>query len=286
MVRFRKVFLTLLVLSYSIAPNVSYAQEQEIVFAISPKTSPVSTLSNYNDFMKYLSKKIGYTVVIKQRRKNSEINSLLETGEAQFALSCTGAFLSGQESFGLKVLAVPVMYGTTTYNSYVIVNKESGIEDFRQLKGKVFALIDPLSLSGRLYPLNLLKNMGLKPNEFFKKTFYTSSHDKSIESVAHGLADGAAVGSHIYNDLEAKGAPYIDRVRIVKVSPPYGMPPVVVSPLADRIPMERISRALLKMAEDPEGKVILDRMKVDKFVKPDWSIYTTAVQLRHSNLLP
>ncbi len=44
--------------------------------------------------------------------------------------------------------------------------------------------------------------MGVTPGEFFRRTFYTSSHEKSIESVANGLADGAAVDSLIFEDIK------------------------------------------------------------------------------------
>ncbi len=40
--------------------------------------------------------------------------------------------------------------------------------------------------------------MGVTPGEFFRRTFYRSSHEKSIESVANGLADAASVESLIF----------------------------------------------------------------------------------------
>lgn len=282
--RIRNLLLALLVLFLMISEL--RAQELEISFAISPKASPVANLSIYSDFIKYLSKKTGYKVGIKQRRKYSEINSLLETGEAQFALSSTGAFLSGKSEFGLEALAVPVINGKTSYHSLIIVNKESEIRDIYQLKGGVFAFTDPISLSGRLYPQHLLELLGIKQQDFFKRVFFTSGHEKSIESVAIGLADGAAVCSLIYDDLKRWGAPNIDLVKIVKKSPPYGIPPIVVSPLADNTSKQRILRTLIKMASDPEGKKILDRINIDKFVLPDPDAYSTAQSLRPTGLLP
>ncbi len=281
--RIRILFLAFLILFLTMGELCS--QELEVSFAISPKASPVSNISIYSDLISYLSKKIGYKVGIKQRKKYSEINSLLETGEVQFALSSTGAFLSGKNEFGLEALAVPVMYGATNYHSYIIVNKDSDIRDIHQLKGRVFAFTDPLSLSGRLYPLHLLHTLGIKPNKFFKKTFFTSGHEKSIEAVASGLADGAAVGSLIYEDLKRWDAPNIDRVKIIKISPPFGISPIVASPLADETAKQRILRALIKMDSDPEGKKILNRIKIDKFVIPDSAAYSTAQRLRQTGFL-
>ncbi len=280
----KKILLVFLILFLPV--SIFAAQGGKIVFAISPMASPASTLSSYNDLIKYLSEKTGTEVILKQRRKYSEINSLLETGEAQFALTCTGAYLSGRKDFGLEVLAVPVINGKTSYNSYIIVNKNSDIKDFSMLQGKIFAFTDPLSLSGRLYPVYLLDSMNKKPDNFFRKIFYTSSHEKSIESVAYGLADGAAVDSLIFEDMKRTGAEAVDMVKIIKISPPYGIPPIVVSPATEKNIKQLMLTTLLKMAEDPSGQEILTKLEIDEFVLPDPAIYYSAVQMRQATLLP
>jgi phosphonate transport system substrate-binding protein len=279
MVNLRKSFFSLIIIF--IAVSGSSAQEKEISFAISPMASPVSTFSSYNDFVKYLSEKTGAELVMKQRRKYAEINSLLKTGEAQFAYTCTGAFLSGKSEFGLELLAVPVINGKSSYNSYIIVNKESNIKDFPQFREKIFAFTDPLSFTGRLYPLYLLHELEVKPNEFFSKTFYTSSHEKSIESVAYGFADGAAVDSLIYEDMKRTKNPAIDRVRIISISPPYGIPPIVVSPTVEKATKQVILNILLKMTDDPVGREILTKLHIDKFILPEPAIYFNAARLRN-----
>ena len=284
MINLKNIFLSLLVFVFAV--SISTAQEKEVVFAISPMASPVSTLSGYGDFIEYLSKKTGMNIVLKQRRKYAEINSLLKTGEAQFAYTCTGAYLSGRKEFGLEVLAVPVVNSKTTYNSYIIVNKNNADQKFEQLKGKVFAFTDPLSLSGKIYPAYLLETLKTTPEEFFRKTFYTSSHEKSIESVAYGLADGAAVDSLIFDDMKRLNDPAIEKVRIIRISPPYGIPPIVVSPDTDKLQKQLMLTTLLKMKDDPSGREILKELNIKKFILPDPSIYYSAVQLRQSALLP
>jgi phosphonate transport system substrate-binding protein len=274
-----KKILLILLIFLSTAQIAS--SEQEIVFAISPMASPASTLSNYTDFINYLSKKTDMKIILKQRKKYSEINSLLRSGKAQFALTCTGAYLSGRNEFGLEVLVVPVINGKTTYNSYIIVNKESHIEDFHQLKGRVFAFTDPLSLSGRLYPVYLLYTMKVKQEEFFNKTFYTSSHEKSIESVAFGLADSASVDSLIFEDMKRRKHPAIDKVKIIKISPSYGIPPIVISPVTQKTTRRSMLKALLKMNDDREGIKILKKLQIEKFILPNPAIYHNAVILKN-----
>ena len=279
----KKSFLTTVFLLFAL--NVTAAQEKEIVFAISPMASPVSTLSSYSDFIKYISDRTGKKIAIKQRRKYSEINSLLKEDKAQFALTCTGAFLSGQKEFGLELLVIPVVNGVTSYNSYIIVHRESKAENFEQLKGYVFAFTDPLSFSGRMYPMYVLYNMGVTPEEFFKRTFYTSGHEKSIQSVADGLAEAAAVDSLIFDDMKRMNDPAIKKVKIIMVSPPYGIPPIVIAPFVEKSTRELILNALLAMKNDPEGRKILKKIQVDEYILPDPVIYNNAAKVRKVTLL-
>lgn len=284
MIHVMKIILALFVILIIVPADTS--GKNEIVFAISPMASPVSTLSGYSDFIHYLKHKTGLNIVLKQRRKYAEINTLLKNGEAVFAYTCTGAYLSGRKEFGLEVLAVPVINSRTTYNSYIIVNNKSDYKKFEDLKGKVFAFTDPLSLSGRIYPAYLLETMDTSGDEFFGQTFYTSSHEKSVESVAYGLADGAAVDSLIFENMIRIKDPAVEMVRIIRISPPYGIPPIVVSPGADKDLKQLMLSTLLKMKDDPSGKKILKPLHIEKFVLPDPAIYHSSVQMRQIALQP
>lgn len=256
--------------------------QKTLSFAISPMASPVSTLKNFGKLIDYLAEKTGMQIEIKQRRKYAEINDLLRSGESHFALTCTGAFLSGKYDFQLELFAVPVVNGRTSYNSYIIVKKGSGIRNFDQLRGKVFAFTDPLSLSGRLYPLYLLHNIRTTPEEYFRESFFTSSHEKSIESVAYGIADGAAVDSLIFDGMKKGGSKVTEDIEIIHVSPPYGIPPIVVSPLTDVATRRSILDALLQMAETGQGREVLDAIGIDEFILPNPALYYNAVRLRNA----
>jgi phosphonate transport system substrate-binding protein len=283
---FKNSFLALLILSVFNTFSESVAQDKEIVLAVSPMASPVSNLSMYNDFISYLTKKTGHSVIMKQRRKCSEINSLLETGQAQFAFTCTGTFLNGRREFGFKALAVPVIKEMPSHHSYIIVNRKSQVKEFLKLQGKVFAFTDPLSLTGRLYPLHLLNSMGVKPEEFFRKAFYTSSHEKSIVSVAKGFADGAAVDSIVYDRMKKRGHLSVDKVEIIATSPPYGIPPVVVSPHAGEPITQFMSKILMNMSTDSAGIDVLHGLQIEKFIPPDPSMYHAWIKQKKAASLP
>ena len=170
-------------------------------------------------------------------------------------------------------MAVPLVYGKPTYKSYIIVSKESPYTRFADLKGKVFAFTDDLSNSGALYPQYLIGKSGSIPEVFYSYYFYTHSHDKSVEAVARGIADGAAVDSLVYDYMMEKHDPSAEKTRVIDRSQPFGIPPVVVSPKTTANVKVRFQKILLNMHEDPEGKKILGNLKIDRFVEPPPGLY-------------
>jgi len=246
--------------------------QAELNFAISSMISPDETFYLYKDFGKYIEGKIGKKVNPIFRRNYSEVNKLIETGRVDFASICTGALIY-LDNKRYVILGVPVVNGKSAYKSFIIVNKKSNIEKLSDLKGKVFAFTDRLSNSGYIYPRYLiLKEVGVKPDVFFKKIFFTNSHDKSIYLVNIGLIDGAAVDSLVFDFIEHHEPEKIKNVKIIHKSEDFLAPPFVASAYLSKDLRNKIQNVLLTMHKDPNGKRILEKLKIDKFVEPDYNL--------------
>jgi phosphonate transport system substrate-binding protein len=196
------------------------------------------------------------------------------------AFVCTGAYIEGHDTFGMEILAAPVVYGEPVYYSYTIVDADSAATALADLRGASFAFTDPISNTGTLVPTYLLGQLGETPDTFFREYIYTYSHDRSIEAVADGLVDGAAVDSLIYDYLVRKEPLLGKKVRILARSEPYGIPPVVVRPGIPRQLRDRLRNVLLTMHEDPEGALILQGMMLRRFVPANDAAYGTIRAMR------
>jgi phosphonate transport system substrate-binding protein len=168
---------------------------------------------------------------------------------------------------------MPRAYGVTSYHSYIIVPDKSRADSLGSLRGKTFAFTDPLSNSGCLAPRYMLAKMGESPETFFGKTVFLKTHDKSIEAVAEGLVDGAAVDSLIWEYENRKDPRHTARTRVIIRSEPYGIPPVVVRPGLDPELKKRLKEIYLGAHADPEGAALLSKMMIDRFVAPDDAAY-------------
>lgn len=241
--------------------------------AVAAMISPEETVGAYRELMDYLARRIGRPVEMKQRRTYQEVNDMLGAGKLDAAILCSGPYVHARRQYGVEPLAVPVIQGSPTYRSYIIVPTGSPAAALVDLKGKRFAYTDPLSTSGRLYPVYALLQGGHQPATFFAKTLHTYSHDNSVEAVAEGVADGAAVDSLVYNYLRRIHPALTGRTRVIQQSPPLGAQPVGVPRGLDPALKGRLQEAFLALHQDPEARGILKKLGVDRFIPGDDSLY-------------
>lgn len=245
----------------------------ELVVCISGMVTPDEGLPYYEGLSEYVASAAGLELRLIHKAEYAELNELLKKGEVDMAFTCSGPYVSGDDEFGLELLAAPVVNGVTTYQSYIIAAADSTAESMESFEGKTFAFTDPNSNTGCLVPTYMLAVAGTTPEEFFGRTVFTYSHDNSIKAVATGEADGAAVDSLIWEYANDTNPIYTSKTRVVAVSEPFGIPPVVVRPGMDPELKATLQAALLGAHEDPVGRGLLEKMHMEKFVVIDDSAY-------------
>jgi len=247
--------------------------------AVAAMFSPEETLTVYQELMDYIAAKLGRRVELKQRRTYQEVNDMLGVGKLDAAILCSGPYVRAKRRYGIELLAVPVINGSPTYRSYIIVPQSSTAASLEELNRKRFAFTDPLSTSGYLYPVYYLVLQDRQPATFFAKTLFTYSHDNSIEAVAEGVVDGAAVDSLIYDYLQGTNPALVARTRIIDRSPPFGAAPIGVPRNLDPATKGALRDLFLGLDQDPGARGILKSLGVDRFIPGDDSLYDGVRQM-------
>ena len=251
-----------------------------VKIGVAAMISPKETVKYYKQMIDYVGTKLGRPVEMVQKENYDETDKLLESGELSFAFVCSGPYTKDHEKFGAELLVAPQSYGQPFYHAYIIVPKDSTVKDLAGLKGKKFAFTDPKSNTGKIVPTYMIgKEFNTTPEKFFGKTIFTRSHDKSIEAVAKKLVDGASVDSLIYDYAAKKDPTFTSQTKIIKKSPKYGIPPVVVRKDTNPAIKAKIKEIFLNMHKDPEGKAILAGIMVDKFIVPKDSDYNSVREM-------
>lgn len=254
-------------------PGMAPSEILPLRLAVAAIISPQGTAESYQIFAQYLQNELGRPVELVQRRTYAEVNDLIRDGRIDMAFVCTSAYVEGRDRFGMELLVAPEINGGTVYYSDLIVPTESTAKTIADLKGKRFAFTDPMSFSGRVHPTYLLHQLGTRPETFFSKTFFTYSHDRAIEAVADGIADGAAVDSLVLDYAVQRNPNLRNQLKTIQRSQPFGIPPVVVPP--DLSPKQKrlLQDTLLTMHENAEGKAVLAELGIDRFVRVDDHAY-------------
>jgi phosphonate transport system substrate-binding protein len=251
-----------------------------VKIGVAAMISPKETVKYYGQLVNYIGTKLGQPVQMVQEENYDKTDNLLESGELSVAFVCAGPYVKDHEKFGAELLVAPQSYGQPFYNAYIIVHKDSPIRDLAGLKGKKFAFTDPKSNTGKIVPTYMVgKEFKTTPEKFFSKVMYTKSHDKSMEAVAKKVVDGASIDSLIYDYAAKKNPQFTSQTKIIRKSPKYGIPPVIVRKDTDPVLKAKIKDIFLNMHKDREGKAILDGIMVDKFIVPKDSDYNSVREM-------
>jgi phosphonate transport system substrate-binding protein len=211
----------------------------------------------------YLQARLGRPVEFVQRANYRDITELLLSGAVDCAWVCGFPYVRHRDA--LHLVAVPLYQRKPLYQAYVIVPRD----DYRSrsivdLKNQVFAYSDPDSNSGWLAPQIALRDRGINPAGFFRRTFYTWGHRKVVQAVAVGLAQGGAVDGYVWDTLARSHADLTGATRIVERYGPFGFPPIVAR--TETPVLGQLRQVLLDMPGDAEGRALLGLLNLDGFV--------------------
>ena len=221
--------------------------------------------NNSKAFKEYLEKTTGYKFEITIPQSYVAVVEAFGTKRADIAAMNSGGYLLANEKYGAEARMTVIRNGQSTYSGMIVTKKDGPIKKIEDLAGKKVAFVDPMSTSGYLLPLKMLKDKHIEP----KETVFALKHDNVISMVYQGQVDaGAAFFSPpSKND---KGEDVVeDARRLVKAQYPDIESKVAIIGMSEQIPNDpfifrkdmpeemksKIVDAMMKFVETPEGKV-------------------------------
>jgi phosphate/phosphite/phosphonate ABC transporter binding protein len=263
-----------------------------LVVAIVPETNPISQERRYRPLVNLLSERLGDRTRIGLRHLPS-YDALVEeflkgTVNAAFFGSFTYAMIRAR--VGVEPVARPEADGESSYRGLILVRKDSGIRDWRGLRGRRFSMVRSTT-AAEIFPLLYLRRRGVAdPMEYLGEIVWSGSHEASLGKVLSGEVEAGAAKDLVYRRLAAEDSRLEEELVVLAESLPVPENTLVVrqdldfacfdchrrdvpepsSPVgadhAGSSLADLLRRELTALEETAEGRRALEAVGADRFV--------------------
>jgi ABC-type phosphate/phosphonate transport system substrate-binding protein len=186
----------------------------------------------------------------------------------------------------VQLLATPCYDATgcegPLYRSAIIVHRDDPANTLSMQRGKICAINTTDSNSG----MNLLRAeiapIALAGEKFFARILVTGSHASSVEAVADGHADIAAIDCITYAHLQQKRPAATREVRLLGWTQSTPGLPFITSLQTDAATRQTLLQTLYDVTADPALASIRATLELERFVELPLSAYDRVLQLERT----
>ncbi|WP_158592345.1 phosphate/phosphite/phosphonate ABC transporter substrate-binding protein [Noviherbaspirillum sedimenti] len=227
------------------APALATPAEAALTFGVIRSRSAVLTAQHWNPILRYVSQRSGVPLRIKLAKSGPEHAAMIRRGELDFIYS-NYQFAPDNDTVGYRVMVRPL---TGTMRSQIIVPANSPIHSLDALHGRDVVFTSQVAFAGYQVPMDALQRAAIAVRPQFAGTM-----ESVLGQVLSGRAQAAAVSSEIAKEYALRrNLAY----RVLWSSEEYPDIPIAAHPAVPPEKVNAVRAALLKMADDPQGREIL-----------------------------
>jgi ABC-type phosphate/phosphonate transport system substrate-binding protein len=161
---------------------------------------------------------------------------------------------------------------SSLHRSFIVVPADSRMRELEELRGGTFAVNELDSNSGMNLPRRLFAPLN-RDGRFFAERVISGSHVASIELVAAGEADAAAVDCVTYALLQRYRPSALTNIRILADTPASPAPPFATSARIDASVVTLLRDTLASFVHDPSNREICEPLLLGAVELADESAY-------------
>lgn len=222
------------------------AEAQPYSFGVLSQRSAVLTAQYWNPLLDYLTRRTGVSLLLKVARSAPESNGAIEAGDYDFVYSNT-IFQPNLARSGYRVIARPRSEAIT---GQIVTLSDSGIGDLADLAGKEVGFPSQAAFVGYSVPMDHLRRRQIQVVPIFG-----GNQEGIMGQLKAGKVVAAAVNSQVMRAFATRENLHY---RVLWESPRFHNIPLAVHPRVPLPQVEKIRQALAAMAEDAEGRRLLE----------------------------
>ena len=244
-----------------------WAQEEPCAprysFAVVPQQSASQLAQVWTPILDYLSQRSGVTLLFQTAKDIPEFENRLAQGQYDMAYMNPYHFTVFNQSPGYQAVAVRK---DQPIRGIIVVHKDSALKSLHDLQGLTLAFPAPAAFAASVLPRAQLarERIAITPQ-------YVSSHDSVYLNVAKGLfLAGGGVGRTFNAAPEAVRS----QLRILWTTAAFTPHAFAAHPSMPVEHRQAIQAALVAMAEDEQGRALLDSIQITQGLRvatnADW----------------
>lgn len=239
----------------------SLTRSAEHTLAIVPQSSPASTFRQWAPFAKILGGLIGEPLQIRVYRTFDEFETDLVNGRVDFAYMNPYHLLVARKEQGY----VPLLRdGSRRLSGVLVVRRDSPAKSPQDLNGLDIGFPDPDAFAASLYMRALLQE---KEKIHFQARYFTT-HSNVYRHVILGTVAG---GGGVNVTLARERPETRNELRVLYETPATSPHPLCAHPRIPTTLQERIIQAVLRMAEDDDGRAALKLIDIPQPVRASYA---------------
>jgi len=227
------------------------------------------------DFTQYISKHSNYPLKVVYASNYTDLTRKMRNDPHAIGWTCGAPYVQDHKMFKQQLVAVPTFNQRPTYYSIVLTRNNRSEKTLADFKDGVLAYSDPRSNSGFLAPKYALFKKNINIEKHFRLLLNAGNHEGSIEALLNNLADVAAVDEYIWLAYIKENPETKKQLHEIERMGPYPFTPIVASEKVNKASIQKITNVLVNMQKDSQGKLILEKLALDSFVKKDHKFYTS-----------
>ncbi|WP_127475435.1 phosphate/phosphite/phosphonate ABC transporter substrate-binding protein [Sulfurivermis fontis] len=248
------------------------------VFGVHPLHNPQRLHEVFSPLMAYLSAHIaGARFRLEASRNYAAYDEKLYARQFHFALpnpyQTINAVKHGYRVFGK-------MGDDDNFRGIILVRKDSGIREVRDLRGKAVSYPAPSALAATMLPQYFLHSHGIDVMHDIENR-YVGSQESSIMNVYLGDVAAGATWPPPWRALSRERPELAAALEVRWQTDPLPNNGLVVLPEVPETVVAQVGRLLFSLHESPEGRRLLAPMELSRFEPADDATYAPVREFIH-----
>jgi phosphonate transport system substrate-binding protein len=233
----------------------------DYTLAIVPQASPTETYRRWAPFTEQVQRATGQHLQVRVYRTFEEFETDLVNGRVDFAYMNPYQFLMARKAQGYLPL---VRDSSRLLSGLLVVRADSPVQSVQQLNGQEIAFPDPNAFAASLYMRALLQE---KQHIHFTARYLTTHANVYRHVILGSVAAGAGVNVTLASERpETRAA-----LRVLYETPGIAPHPLCAHPRIPATLRATLTRALLEMGKDENGRALLKRVALDQPVRANYA---------------